>query len=76
MRCAGGSTVRVSGARAIGGDVGSSREASTDPLAISDRDEPRARELAAEHVQSSYERVLAEYVFDSPDSGVTHPGVA
>lgn len=45
-------------------------------VAIADRDEPRARELAAEHVQTSYERVLAEYVFDSSDSGVTHPGVA
>jgi DNA-binding GntR family transcriptional regulator len=43
--------------------------------AIADRDEPRARELAAEHVQTSYERVLAEYVFDSPDSDVTHAGV-
>src|SRR5262249_26240669 len=31
--------------------------------AIADQDEPRARKLAAEHVQTSYERVLAEYVF-------------
>ncbi len=44
--------------------------------AISDRDEPRARKLAAEHVQTSYERVLAEYVFDSSDSDLTHAGVA
>jgi DNA-binding GntR family transcriptional regulator len=44
--------------------------------AIAERDEPRARELAAEHVQTSYERVLAEYVFDSSDSDVTRAGAA
>jgi len=44
--------------------------------AISDRDEPRARTLAAEHVQTSYERVLAEYVFDSLESDVPHAGAA
>jgi DNA-binding GntR family transcriptional regulator len=44
--------------------------------AISDHDEPRARKLAEEHVQTSYERVLAAYMFDSSDSDLTHAGVA
>jgi DNA-binding GntR family transcriptional regulator len=44
--------------------------------AISERDETRARKLAAEHVQTSYERVVAEYVFDSSESDTTRADVA
>ncbi len=44
--------------------------------AIADRDEPLARKLAEEHVQTSYERVLAEYVFDSSESDTPHAGAA
>jgi DNA-binding GntR family transcriptional regulator len=43
--------------------------------AISERDEKRARKLAAEHVQISYERVLAEYMSESSPSHVASAGV-
>jgi DNA-binding GntR family transcriptional regulator len=43
--------------------------------AILNRDEKRARKLAAEHVQTSYERVLGEYVSESSSEEMTGAGV-